>query len=320
MRKFRSLLMLAALGCAGVAPAHAQTEAIRIVYPFPAGGAGDSIARLLGDRLQTALNRTVIIDNRAGGAGRVGVQAVRNAAPDGTTLLFTVIAPMAIYPLMYSPLGYDPAADFAPISQVGKYEFVAAVGPKASVASLAELVAWAKANPKDANYGIPATGTLPHFLGAMFARTAGLDMQPIAYRGGAPALTDLIGGQYPVLFIGTTDVLEAHKAGRIRILASSDAERSPFLPEVPTFREAGFDLQGNGWYGLYAPAGTPPAFIERVNAIVVAAIRAPEVAERLRALGLAPTGTSPSELGAIQKADTALWAPAVKASGFKPEP
>ena len=317
----RALVIICAFfaGFAG-APARAQGDLpIRIIYPFPAGSAGDSIIRLLADRMQADLKRTVIVDDRPGGAGRIGVQAVKNATPDGTTLLFTVIAPMAIYPLMYNPLNYDPAADFTPISQVGTYEFVAAVGPKAPVTTLKDFVAWAKANPNDANYGIPGTGTLPHFLGALFARTAGLDMRAVAYRGGAPAVTDLMGGQYPILFIGTTDVLEAHKSGRIRVLATSDVARSPFLPEVPTFKEAGYDLRGNGWYALYAPAKTPADFIARVNTSVVTAIKSPEIREKLLGLGLSPTGTSGPELASIQKADMELWAPAVKASGFTPE-
>lgn len=315
-----ALIALASVILTFAGPANAQGERpIRIVYPFPAGGAGDSIIRLLAERLQTALNRTVIVDNRSGGGGRIGVQAVKTATPDGSTLLFTVIAPMSIYQLVYNDLGYDPVADFAPITQVGTYEFVAAVGPKAPVTSLKDFVAWAKANPKDANYAVPAAGTLPHFLGAMFGRVADLDFRAVAYRGGAPAVTDLMGGQVPILFIGTTDVMEAHKAGRIRILATSDSQRSPLLPDVQTFKEAGFDLHGNGWYGLYAPAKTPPEFIEQVNNIIVAAIKTPEMRERLLALGLAPTGTSAAELGAIQKADTELWRPAVKASGFTPE-
>ena len=316
-------LALAALiwfGFSSTHPAAAQSEPpIRIVYPFPAGGAGDAMIRLIAERMQNALGRTVLVDNRSGGAGRIGVQAVKSAAPDGTTLLFTVIAPISIYPLVYPQLGYDPFADFSPITQVGTYEFVAAVGPKAPVTSLKEFVAWAKANPKEANYGIPAAGTLPHFLGAMFAIAAGLDMKAITYRGGAPAVTDLIGGQYPILFIGTTDVLESHKAGRIRILASSDEQRSPFLPDVPTFQEAGFNNHGNGWYGLYAPAGTPDAFIEKINKIVVDAVKSPAINERLITLGLVPTGTTAAELKALQSADTELWRPAVKASGFTAE-
>jgi len=320
LRHFLASMALGLTALASVGPACAQGEQpIRIIYPFPAGGAGDSIIRLLAERMQAALNRSVIIDNRSGGGGRIGVQAVKTATPDGSTLLFTVIAPMSIYQLVYTDLGYDPVADFAPITQVGTYEFVAAVGPKAPVTSLKDFVAWAKSNPKDANYAVPAAGTLPHFLGAMFGRVADLDFRAVTYRGGAPAVTDLMGGQVPILFIGTTDVMEAHKAGRIRILATSDAQRSPLLPDVPTFKEAGFDLHGNGWYGLYAPARTPPDFIERINKIVVSAIKTPEMRDRLLALGLAPTGTSAAELGAIQKADTDLWRPAVKASGFTPE-
>ena len=309
------------LGLVFASPGKAQLQQpIRIVYPFPAGSAGDVMIRLLGERIRIELDRPVIVENRIGGAGRIGVQSVKSATPDGSTLLFTVIAPMAILPLLYPQLGYDPIADFAPITQVGTYEFVAAVGPKAPVTSLKEFVTWAKANPKDASYGVPAAGTLPHFLGAMFAQATDLDMQAITYRGGAPAITDLLGGQYPLLFIGTTEVLEPHNAGRIRILATSDRQRTALLPDVPTFRESGFNITGNGWYGLYAPAGTPEAFISRINKIVVTAIKDQAIRDRLLAFGLTPTGTTAAEFGEIQKADMELWRPAVKASGFKPEP
>jgi tripartite-type tricarboxylate transporter receptor subunit TctC len=226
---------------------------------------------------------------------------------------------MSVYQHVYKALAYDPIADFAPVSQVATFDFAVAVGPQVPAASLKELVAWVKANTAQGNYGTPGAGTLPHFLAVSFGKTTGLDLRHVGYRGSAAALTDLIGGQLPIVVTTTSDVLEGHKAGRIKVLATSDAARSPFLPEVPTLKEAGFDLVASGWYGVFAPAGTPDAVVARLSAGVAGAVQSPQVKERLLAFGLVPTGTSAAELGRIQKADSELWAPAVKASGFTPE-
>jgi tripartite-type tricarboxylate transporter receptor subunit TctC len=311
--------MLLACMVLALGPAHAQDQPIRIIFPFAAGGSGDGLARLIADKMRAGLNRPVIVESRTGASGRIGVQAVKSAAPDGNTLLITPIAPMAIYQSVYASLDYDPIADFIPLSQVVTFDFGVAVGPQITAASLKDLVAWAKANPTQANYGIPAAGSLPHFLGVMFGRTAGLDLRAVPYRGSAAALTDLVGGQIAMVFTTTSDLAEMHKGKRIRMLATSDRARSPFVPEVPTFREAGYDLEATGWYGMFAPAKTPPDVVERLNKAIVAAVRLPEVQERLRALGLQPTGTSAKEFAEIQKNDAARWAPHVKASGFKPE-
>ena len=302
-------------------PAYSQIgeQANRIVFPFAAGGSGDALARLIAEHLRVALNQPVIVENRVGAQGRIGVQAVKAAAADGKTLLLTPVAPMSVYQHVYKALAYDPVRDFQPIAQVATFDFSLAVGPQVSATSLAELVAWLKADLSRGSYGTPAAGTLPHFFAVQFARTAGLAWRHVGYRGSAAALTDLIGGQIPVVVTTTSDVLEQHKAGGIRVLATSDKGRSPFLPDVPTFREAGYAIEGSGWYGVFAPAATPPAMVERLNAAVVAAVRAPATREKLLAFGLVPTGTSAAELAQIQKADSELWAPAVQASGFTPE-
>lgn len=302
------------------APAGAQIGArpIRLIFNYSAGGAGDALARLIADKMRAGLDQPVIVENRTGADGRLGVQAVKNAAPDGSTLLISPIAPMAIFQHLYASLGYDPFADFRPISQVARFDFGIAVGPKVSVTSLKELVAWAKANPGEANFGAPAAGTLPHFFAVLFGRTAGIDLRLVAYRGSAGAMTDLVGGQIPIVFTTTSDLLEMYKAGRVRILATSGKERSPFVPEVPTFREAGYDIEGTGWYGVFAPARTPDDVIERLNKAIVAGVAAPEVREKLLALGLEPTGMTAAEFAAIQKASSELWAPVVRSSGFKP--
>jgi tripartite-type tricarboxylate transporter receptor subunit TctC len=304
---------------AGLARAQLGEQPIRIVFPFAAGGSGDALARVLADAMRAELNRAVIVENRTGAAGRIGVQAVKAAAPDGLTLLLTPIAPVAVYQHVYPALEYDPIADFQPVTQVATFEFGLAVGPQVPAKSLNELVEWLKANPAQRSYATPGAGTLPHFFGVLFARAAGLELQHINYRGSAAALTDLIGGQVPVLVTTATDLIETHKAGRIRVLATSDKARSPFLPDLPTFREAGYDIEGTGWYGVFAPARTPPDIVERYNKVLVAAVRSPQIRDRLIGFGLAPTGTSVADFAAIQRADSARWAPAVKASGFTPQ-
>jgi tripartite-type tricarboxylate transporter receptor subunit TctC len=314
-------VMALAFAILHAAPARGQIggEPVRIVFPFAAGGSGDALARLIAEHLRIALDQPVIVENRAGAQGRIGVQAVKAAAPDGKTLLLTPVAPMSVYHHVYKALAYDPVSDFQPVSQVATFDFGLAVGPQVPARSLKQLVDWVKANPSQGSYGTPAAGTLPHFFAVSFARAAGLDLRHVGYRGSAAALTDLVGGQIPILVTTTSDLLEQHKAQRIRVLATSDGQRSPVLPELPTFREAGYDIQGTGWYGVFVPAATPAEVVARLNTAIVAAVRTPAVKERLLALGLQPTGTSAAELGRIQKADSELWAPAVKASGFTPE-
>jgi tripartite-type tricarboxylate transporter receptor subunit TctC len=312
------LVVAAMLAWLPLAPA--QDRPVRIIFPFAAGGSGDALARLIAERMRVRLERPVIVENRTGGAGRIGVVAVKNSPPDGTTLLLTPIAPVAVYQHSYKALDYDPIKDLQPVTQVGTFDFGVAVGAKVPAQSLAELVAWAKANAAQANYGVPAAGTLPHFLGAMFSRAAGLDLRPVPYRGSAAALGDLVGGQIPIVFTTVSDLAEMHKDGRIRVLATSGKERSPFLSGVPTFREAGYDLAAAGWYGIFTPANTPADVVERFNKAIVAAAQSPDVKERLLALGLQPTGTTAADFARIQKTDSEFWALAVKASGFTAEP
>jgi tripartite-type tricarboxylate transporter receptor subunit TctC len=301
--------------------AHSQSreQPLRLVFPFAAGGSGDALARLLAEHMRTGLGVPVIVENKTGAAGRIGVQAVKGAPPDGSTILLTPIAPVAVYQHVYDPLGYDPVADFEPLAQVATFEFAVAVGPQVPAKTLKALVDWVRANPGAANYATPAAGTLPHFFAVSFARASNLDLRHVGYRGSAAALTDLVGGQISMVFTTTSDLLEMHKAERIRILATSDQQRSALLPDIPTFKEAGYAIQGTAWYAMYAPAKTPPEVVARLNEVIVAALRRPEIKARLLALGLYATGTSPAELAKIQKADSELWAPAIKASGFTPQ-
>ena len=194
-----------------------------------------------------------------------------------------------------------------------------AVGANVPVRNLKELVDWLKTHPDQAAYGTPAAGSLPHFFAVLFARAAGLDLRHVTYKGNSQAITDLIGGHLSMHFTSTQDLVEAHKAGRIRVLATSGRERSTALPEVPTFTESGYAIRGEGWHGIYVPARTPVEVVAQLNQAVVEAVRTAEFSKRLTPLGVQPTGTSAEEFSRIQKSDSELWGPVVKASGFKPE-
>lgn len=322
MRFTRIVLAVAGFAMLTLAPplaAQTRTAPLRIIYPFPGGGSGDALTRLIAERLGVALERPVIVEPRAGAAGRLGVQAVKTAEPDGNTLLATPIAPMAVYQSVYPALDYDPVKDFAPVSQVATFEFGICIDPKIPAGDLPELAAWLKANPDKANFGTPGAGTLPHFFGLMFAKAAGVPLQHIAYKGGVVALTDLMGSRIPVVFLSTNELTELHKSGRIRVLATSGAQRSTFLPDVPTFREGGYDIEGGGWWGFFAPAGTPAATVSRLSGAIATIVQDEDVKARIAQIGLKPTGTSPEEFARIQREDVERWAAPIKASGFKPE-
>ena len=322
MRFTRIVLAVAGFAMLTLAPplaAQTRTAPLRIIYPFPGGGSGDTLTRLIAERLGVALERPVIVEPRVGAAGRLGVQAVKAAEPDGNTLLATPIAPMAVYQSVYPALDYDPVKGFAPVSQVATFEFGICIDPKIPAGNLPELVAWLKANPDKANFGTPGAGTLPHFFGLMFAKAAGVPLQHIAYKGGVVALTDLMGSRIPIVFLSTNELTELHKSGRIRVLATSGAQRSTFLPEIPTFRESGYAIEGGGWWGFFAPAGTPVATVSKLSGAIATIVQDEDVKARIAQIGLKPTGTSPEEFARIQREDVERWAAPIKASGFRPE-
>jgi tripartite-type tricarboxylate transporter receptor subunit TctC len=310
------LVLMAGLVLPSLATA---AETIRFVMPFAAGSATDALARIIAEELQAGLGRTVIVENKTGAAGRIGVQAVKNAAADGTTLLFTPIAPMAVYQHVYPTLGYDPVQDFEPVSQVATFDFAVAVGGDVPAASLSELVLWLKAQPERGNYGTPGVGTLPHLFAVLFGHETGLDLRHVPYRGASAAVNELLTGQVPMVFANTGELLELHKAGRIRILATSNTARSPFLPGVPTFQEAGYSIAGVGWHGVFAPHGTPSDVLDQINRLITAALQKGWVKERVIAMGFEPAGTSRERFAEILTRDAALWGLAVKAAHFTPD-
>lgn len=322
MRLGRFVSLLISASFAAAVPAAAQTLApirgpVRILVGFTPGGPTDLAARSMADRLGDAVGQPVVVENRAGAGGRIAAEALKSAAPDGSTLLLVPIVVPVLAPLVFKQLGYDPAKDFAPVAHVANYQSAFAVSANHPAGTVPEFVAWAKSHGARANFGTPAAGGLQHFFGLMVAKASGIDLVPVTYKGGVPLALDLASGQIPAGISTVSDLLELHRAGRIRIIATSGAKRSPLLPAVPTFREQGFPaIEGDGWIAFYAPAKTPKPVIELWSKVIVKAVRTPEVAERLTHLGLEPTGTTPEELAAIMAADTARWAPIIRASGF----
>jgi tripartite-type tricarboxylate transporter receptor subunit TctC len=326
-RPLSSLLVaaLAALSVHAQVQAQAQTvidKPLKIVVGFPAGGAADSVARLLADQLRGSYAPSTIVDNKAGAGGRLGAQAVKTGDADGSTLLVTPASILTIYPHVYKKLGYDTLADFTPVSSAAKVTFAFSVssGVPASVKTLADYVAWAKANPKDANFGSPAAGATPHFVGTMLGRAAGLSLNHVPYKGGAPLVSDLLGGQIQAGVNVLPEVLQHAGSGKIRILAVSGAKRSRFLPAVPTFAEAGFkDVEAEEYFAVFVPAKTPAPIVAKLNAAVRAALQAKPVVAGLEKLSFDVEGEPSAEFAAIVKKELDRWGPIVKASGFTSE-
>jgi tripartite-type tricarboxylate transporter receptor subunit TctC len=298
-------------------PVRGQDHPIKLVFPFPPGGAADSVARLLAERLQASLGRIVIVENRSGAGGRIGLVAVKQARPDGDTLLLAAGGQIFLQPHVDPDHGYDPFTDLLAISQIMKFDQALAVGPLAAVKSVQELVAWLRANPNHAACGSPGAGTVAHFAAAEFARLAKLELRHVAYRGTPAALPDLLAGRIPMYMASTAELMEQSKVGRIAILATTDESRSPFSPDVATFRESGFDILTPAWFAIYAPAKTAPHLAERLNRAIVEIVRNPDIQARILALGFQPTGTTIDELMKIQRADYDRWATIVKMSGYR---
>jgi tripartite-type tricarboxylate transporter receptor subunit TctC len=311
--------MLAGLTCLALQaqPGIAQDQTIKIVFPFAAGGSADAVARMLADHLQKSLGRSVIVENRTGAGGRIGLRAVKEAAPDGATLLFTTGGAITIHPHVYSNLGYDPLVDLLPITQVVKFDLALVASGKLPVRSLPELVAWFKANPDQTAFGSPAVGTAVHFLGMELGRMANVDLRHVPYKGTPAALPDVLAGRLPMFITSVAEVLEHHKAGSIRILATAGASRSRFLPDVPTLRESGFDIQAPGWFSMYAPAGMPANLAERLRAAIIDALQNADIRARIDTLGFEVAGTTGEALAKIQRVEHERWGRIVKASGFK---
>lgn len=306
------LLALPALG------ARAQawpTKPVSIVVPQAPGGTNDALGRILAQKLTERLGQTFVVDNRAGAGGNIGTAATAKAPRDGHTLLLTISSTQAINPALYKSTGFDPVKDFDPIAPVGVVPNVLVVNPSFPARDLKEFLAEARRKTPPYQYASAGNGSLNHLLGEMLNRAAGLSLEHVPYRGVAPALTDVIGGQVPMAFASLPSCIAHVKAGKLRALGVSSARRSPALPDVPSISEQVPGCVGDLWVGLFAVAGTPPAVVDRLAAEVAAATASPEVVEKFSTLGAEVLRGGPAQLAAMVKDDLARWAPIVKASG-----
>jgi tripartite-type tricarboxylate transporter receptor subunit TctC len=311
-----SLGLLLSLAAAAAGADAYPTKLIRMIVPFPAGGTTDILARSVGQKLGEALGQQVIIDNRPGAGGNIGSDMVAKAAPDGYTLLMGTVGTHAINPSLYPKMPYDHVKDFAPIALVAGVPNVLVVNPSVEAKSMQELIALAKAKPGQLSFASSGNGTSIHLSAELFKTMAGVDMLHVPYKGSAPALTDLIGGQVNLMFDNLTSSLSYIKAGKLRALAVTSSKRSPALPDVPTIAEAGLPgFEASSWFGVFAPAGTPPEIIARLNKEIVKALSSAELKERLAGQGAEAVGDSPEQFAAHIKSETAKWAKVVKASG-----
>jgi tripartite-type tricarboxylate transporter receptor subunit TctC len=311
--------LLAAIGRS----ARAQTmDTVKIVTGFTPGGTSDAICRRLADKIRPGYAANAVVDNRTGAGGQIAVQFVKGAAPDGATVLQTPMSMLGIYPHIYKKLPYDPVADLTPVSLGCVFDFGFAVGPAvpASIKSVPEFLAWCKANPAQANFGSPAAGSVPHFIGALLGRQAGVDIKHIAFRGTQPAILDMLGGQLQAVSGPVGEFTQHLASGKCRLLATSGARRNRFAPTISTLTEQGMkDMAFSEWFGFYLPAKASAETVQKLNTAIRGALAQPDVIDGLGQMGLEAQGSTPVELGAMLKADTERWGPLVKAIGFTAE-
>jgi tripartite-type tricarboxylate transporter receptor subunit TctC len=315
------LLGVSAFALAAIAGAQAPaypTKPIRLVVPFPAGGATDILAREVAKHLTDAWGQSVVVDNRPGAGGNIGSELVAKAAPDGYTLEMGTVGTHAINASLYSKMPYDHVRDFVPVILVAGVPNVLEVNPALPVNSVQELIAYAKANPGKLNFASSGSGTSIHLSGELFKVMAGVQMTHVPYKGSAPALQDLIGGQVQLMFDNLPPSLPQIKAGKLRALAVTSAARAPALPDTPTVAEAGLPgFEASSWFGVLAPAGTPPEIVNKLNAEIAKWLASPGAKEKLANVGANIAGGTPEDFARHIQAETAKWAKVVKESGAK---
>ena len=320
----KTLRLLAAAALVAVAPlaGHAAEpfpgKQIRFVVPYPPGGPLDTVARLLGQKISASIRHPVVIDNVPGAGGNIGAGVVARAAPDGYTLLMGAVATHAINPALYATIPYNAEKDFIAVTQVASTPNVLVVNNAVEAGSVAEFIKLAKSKPGKLNFGSGSTGSAGHLAGELFKTMAGVDMAHIPYKGAAAAMQDLIGGRVDLMFDNLASSLSQVKGGRVRALAVTTARRTALAPELPTIAESGlpgFDI--STWFGIFVPSGTPRPVVDRLHAEFTRALAAPEVREKMIALGAEPVGSTPEEFAAYVKAESAKYAKLVRTSGAK---
>lgn len=295
------------------------TRPIHFIVPFAAGGSGDIVARILGQRMTEILRQNVIIENRAGAGGVTGIDGVARAAPDGYTIGLSTTGPLAINVSLMERMPYDPAADFAPIMLLARVPELLVAGPKAKITTLADLITVAKQRPGQISFGSSGTGSLPHLAGELLKRAAGIDLVHVPYRGVGPAANDVVAGQIELMFADLPVLLPWVQGGSVKALALASNVRSPMLPDVPTMTELGFpSVDAENWYAIVAPKGTPPDIVSKLYSVLHETVQTPAIASKLAELGLQIVGGPPEDLTALIRADIPRWAEIVRASGASP--
>ena len=296
------------------------TKPIRFIVPFPAGGGADLWARVIGQKLTDAWGQNVIVDNRSGASGIIGTELASKAVPDGYTLLMGTTGTHATNPVVFSKLPYDSIKHFAPISNFVDTPFMLVAHPSVPVKSLKDLIGLAKTRPGQLNYASFGNGSSAHLAGELFKTAAKLDIVHVPYRGGPPAMVDLLGGQVSMMFNSLPAVIPHVKSRRLRGIAVASATRAKGMPDIPTFAEAGLPgIEAGSWYGVFAPAGTPKAVVARLNSEIVKMLKSPDVQQRLATEGADPIGNSPEEFAAQVKRDITKWGKVARESGIRAE-
>jgi tripartite-type tricarboxylate transporter receptor subunit TctC len=303
----------------GRAEAETLDKVVHVIVGFPAGGGTDIVARVLAQALQGDYASSIVVEDRPGASARLAVEYVKNAPADGSVMLFTPDFPLTLYPSSFKSLKYDPVRDFIAVGPAAKGSLVLVIGPvvPADVKTLKDFMAWCKANPGKANVADTSAGATPHFTGVMLAREAGVTLTPVHYRGGAPAMEDLIGGHVPASVNPVSEVMAFAQAGKIRALAVTGQKRTPFLPDVPTMKEQGFNVVVESLSGVFVPAKTPQPIVAALNAAMRKATSSKQMVDSLAKFGTEPTYMTTAEFAAWIKEEIARWGPVVKASGFK---
>lgn len=300
----------------GLAGAKENSTPVRLLVGFSAGGALDTVARAVAERLRVTLNQPVVVENKPGAAQRLALSELKRTKADGLTLMLSNSAPFTMFPHFYNKLEFDPVKDFTPIGRVATYNLCIAAGPKAPAGGIKEFLAWAKKHPSEAAYGTSGGGTPGHFVGDMVSRATGVPLIHVPYKGGAPAMTDLAGGQIPIIADTILESLEMAKGGKVRLLATSGTTRTAATPDVPTLRESGIDVVVEAYVGIYGPPGMSDDKVQRIVKALGDAMQSPDLQKRIQQFAMTPAYAPAADLVRFQAESLKRWEEPIKASGF----
>ena len=313
---FSLTFLTAIVSLTAVPVAQAQEKPpLRIVVGFPPGGSADILARLIANALRD--DYTAIVDNKAGAGGRIALTYVKAAKPDGQTVIVLPSGPMVLFPHVYKKLDYDAVKDFTPISQIARFQFGVVSGPATKAKNIADMLSKTKSDPASASYGTPGAGTLPHFMGVLLEQSTGMSLNHVPFQGGAPANNALLGGHIGYKFDVVSETAEMHHSGKARIIAVTGPQRDPQVPDVPTLKESGVNMEATAWFAMYGPAGMKGDALNRIESAMMKLMRDPSMKDKLVKLGYEPIGSNGADLATAQKVDLARWEKPIKATGVQ---